>query len=53
MLPNPDALAAITDQHVQGGDRVKTGLGPTHTVALLASGGNLIVCALDRASAVG
>jgi hypothetical protein len=41
MLPAPDVLTAITEQHARGGQRMGTGLGPTHAIALLASGGDL------------
>ena len=52
MLADPDVLTTITDQHAQGAQGMGTGLGPTHAVALLAPSGDLVVGALDKATAV-
>ena len=53
MFPDPNALTAITDQHTQGSQGMRAGLGPTHAIMLLATGGSLVVSALDAATAVG
>jgi hypothetical protein len=52
VLSDPDRLTAITDQHAQGGQGLRTRFGPTHAIAFLATGSDLVVGTLDRTAAV-